>query len=377
MAALTVAHYNDHYFHSFGFGLTRYAHELHAALKARGVTVRPVGVWTNLEDAALAALCASSGGTVIPGGRPRWMVQWMALRRPYLETFIPPVDLVHNTVTAYPVPTRKPCVITVHDIGLWSDPGFFAHSHPRGFRAHVRQAIRRKDRVICVSAYTADQWRQHVNRTTKLDVVLEGVAEVFRVGVSRPVAESVLHKFGIERPFFLVAGSLNPRKNVARVLQAFASQIDSIPHDLVLVGARGWDDAEVWSLINDSRVRDRVHFLGFVQDEELNVLYRSATGYVMASLFEGFGLPVAEALAGGCPAIVSNTTSLPEVVGDGGILVSPTSIPEIAAAMKRLATEPALRADLSSRAIAWSTRFRWELAAEATHTIYLEMLAKR
>ena len=159
-------------------------------------------------------------------------------------------------------------------------------------------------------------------------------------------------------------------------MQAFSSVLDQLPHDLVLVGSRGWDDAEIWGSMTDPRVRDRVRFLGFVDDADLNILYRQATAFAMVSLFEGFGLPAAEAMAGGCPVIAANATSLPEVVGDGGLLVDPLDVSAIGAAMRALAGEPALRADLAGRALERSKRFDWALAARTTLELYQDMAAR-
>lgn len=372
--SLAVAQFNDHYFHRVPLGLARYGRELDSALRAQGVTVRPVGTWSNMEPAALAAHCAATGGVVLPGGRRSWIGRWGVLNRPLLETLLDPIDLVHITAPGYPVATTKPCVVTIHDIGLLTHPKFFGKAYPLLFRAHVRQIVNRRDRVLAVSDYTAEQWRSHVGTRNRVDVVLEGVADVFRVAVDAPATAAVLARHKLDRPFFLAAGSLNPRKNVVRLVQAFSTLLDVLPHDLVLVGARGWDDEETWRSMGDSRVRDRIRFLGFVDDAELNVLYRSATAFAMVSLFEGFGLPAAEAMAGGCPVVAANTTSLPGVVGRGGLLVDPTSVPEIAAALRRIATNPALREELAGRAVERSTAFSWQEAATATHEIYREML---
>lgn len=373
---IAVAQFNDHFFHRIPLGLARYGRELDAALRHQGVTVRPVGAWSNMEPAALAELCAASGGVVLPGGRRSWIARWALLRRPLLESRLEPVDIVHFTAPCYPIPTAKPTVTTIHDIGVYTHPKFFGKAYPRFFHAHLRQIDKRGDRIIAVSDYSAQQWRERISPRARVDVVPEGVADVFRTVVDDAAKAVVLDRHKLDRPFFLAAGSLNPRKNVVRLVQAFSALLDVLPHDLVLVGARGWDDEEIWSSIGDSRVRDRVRFLGFVEDAELNVLYRSATAFAMVSLFEGFGLPAAEAMAGGCPVVAANTTSLPGVVGQGGLLVDPLSVREIAAALRRIATTPALREELSGRALEGSGAFSWEAAATATHAIYRDVLAR-
>lgn len=374
---LTVAHFCDHYFHRIPLGLSRYTRELDAGLRELGVQVRPCGTWSNMEPADLAAFCARTGGVVLPGGRRSWIARWTLLGRPLLERRLAgDVDLVHITSPGYPTPTKKPCVVTIHDIGLWTHPEFFAKSYPWAFRAQIREILRRDDRIIAVSSYTASEWRQRVSKTSRVEVIPEGVADVFRAPADSAAISALRARHGLDRPFFLAAGSLNPRKNVVRLVQAFSALLDTLPHDLVLVGSRGWDDAEIWGSMTDPRVRDRVRFLGFVDDPDLNILYREATAFVMVSLFEGFGLPAAEAMAGGCPVIAANTTSLPEVVGDGGLLVDPLDVSAIGAAMRSMAEDPGRRAELAGRALEHVRRFDWARAARTTLELYQDMVAR-
>ena len=162
---LAVAQYNDHYFHQVPLGLARYGRELDVALRAQGVTVRPVGAWSNMEAGPLDALRAATGGVVLPGGRRSWIARWSLLRRPRIETLVDPVDIVHFTAPCYPVPTGKPAVATIHDLGVFTHPRFFGKAYPRFFHAHLQQMDKRGDRIICelqtrstinVGAYNVD-----------------------------------------------------------------------------------------------------------------------------------------------------------------------------------------------------------------------------
>jgi glycosyltransferase involved in cell wall biosynthesis len=204
-------------------------------------------------------------------------------------------------------------------------------------------------------------------------VVYEGVADVFRQPPDLEVVRQLRERIG--GPFFLTAGSFNPRKNLLRVCQAFASKLDQIPHKLVLVGTRGWDDDAVWKELGSERLRGRVHALGLVNDRELAALYSIADGLIFASLFEGFGLPVIEAMAAGCPVITSSTTSLPEVAGDAGILVDPLDTTAIASAMLRVASDRVLREELVAKGRERAPAFSWKKAREITSGMYREQAA--
>jgi glycosyltransferase involved in cell wall biosynthesis len=207
----------------------------------------------------------------------------------------------------------------------------------------------------------------------EVDVIHEGVSETFLNPPAPALVEQMRARIG--RPFFLTAGSFNPRKNLLRVCRAFAGLLERIPHSLVLVGSRGWDDEAVWEELGSPQLRGRVHPLGFVDDRELCALYAAADGLIFASLFEGFGLPAAEAMGAGCPVIAANATSLPEVVGKAGILVDPLDTAAIAAAMSRLAKEAGLRAELAAKGRERARMFSWSTACEGTTAVYRELAA--
>lgn len=375
MSPLRVVQFNDHFFHRSGFGLARYGHELFRQTKQQpDLSVLPAGIWSNLSPNELAALCADTGAVLLRGGRRFWASSWHFLGLPWLESVLRDFDVLHICGPGYRIPTRRPSVVTIHDVGPLTHYHFFSGHYPWLFRGHMRDIVARRLRVICVSRYTANEFRRAVGHSMPIEVIPEGVAEVFLQPPDPALVERLRERIG--GPFFLTAGSFNPRKNLLRVCRAFASKLDEMPHRLVLVGARGWDDDEVWKELGSERLRSRVHPLGLVDDRELAALYAAADGLIFVSLFEGFGLPVVEAMAAGCPVVTSNTTSLPEVAGDAAILVDPADTGAIADAMLRLARESGLRADVSAKGRERGRTFTWQKASEQTCEVYRQLAAE-
>jgi len=369
---MRIIHFNDHFFHRVPFGLARYSHELFRETRAQvDLQVLPVGIWSNLEPAALASLCDETGARLLRGGRRAWASSWHFLGLPRLEAVIGDFDVLHICGPGYRIPTRQPIVVTIHDIGLITHPHFFSPQYFWLFRGHMRDLLRRKARVIAVSQHTANEFRRVFGSSLEIEVIHEGVADIFLKPVEPARVEQARARIGT--PFFLSAGSFNPRKNLLRVCRAFASIADEVPHSLVLVGARGWDDEEVWAELGSARLRGRVHTLGFVDDRELCALYAAADALIFASLFEGFGLPAIEALGAGCPVIAANTTSLPEVVGDAGLLVDPLDTGAIAKAMRLIASDAVLRAELAAKGRERAGRFTWAAASDATGAVYRDL----
>lgn len=373
----SVAQFNDHIFHQRQSGLGRYGRELHRHLKDDfGVDAVSVATWSNLEGDLLEERCRETDGRVLPGGRRVWLAKWHFLRRPALEREIGDFDLLHISAPGYVVPTDRPVVVTIHDIGLLTAPEHFSHSYPFLFRGHMKDIVRRGATIVCDSAYTASEFRRLVSDQLDTHVVHLAPAAEFSVEPSEDDFRRVREKHSIDRPFFLSVGSIEPRKNLLRLIEAFGENLHRFPHELLLVGNPGWDDDAVYQALRSDKWKDRARFLGPVDDEELNVLYRLADGFSFASLFEGFGLPALEAMQCGCPVISSTTTSLPEVVGDGGLLVDPTSVEEISCAIRRIALDETLREDLSARAAERARGFSWRRTAELTLEVYEDAYAR-
>ena len=375
---LTVAQFNDQFFARAQLGLARYGRELYYHIKRESdLRLRPIGAWSNMEKPDLKEWCTRTGGRVLPGRRKLWAMGWHLLRRPYLEHVFGAFDLLHFTAPGYVVPTKRPVLATIHDIGLVTHPHFFSKSYRFLFMGHMRDLIRRQAGIISVSRHSADEFRRHVSRELDIEVIYEGPAKAFHVEPTEEELQAARDAFQLTRPFLLSVGSFNPRKNLNRLITAFSGLIDEIPHDLVLVGASGWDDDDVWQALKTPALEGRVRFLGFVGDRELNTLYRSADAFCFVSIFEGFGLPAVEAMAGGCPVVASSTTSLGEVVGDGGLLVEPTDTTAIRDALRKVATDSALRDDLSARGLQRSRSFSWQKAACETVQLYHDIADRK
>lgn len=268
---------------------------------------------------------------------------------------------------------RTPSLGTIHDLAELDWPERYTASRTAYLRAFVVPMARRVGALACVSKATADRLVRAFDDAPgslvpPIHVVPNGMDEHrFPAGDARSSAEWLEKNLGLSAPFFLYPGRLeDPVKNHRLLIRAFARAAETyrLPHQLVLAGA-AWNGSDA-ILADANRHPGRVRWLGFIEDEVLAHAYRACTAVVFPSHYEGFGLPVLEAMNAGAPVACSNTTSLPEVAGDAALLVSPRDEDGWVEAVGRLATDDSLRADLGRRGRKRSASFTWERAARST-----------
>jgi glycosyltransferase involved in cell wall biosynthesis len=294
---------------------------------------------------------------------------WVTMRRPGLPAeLLDGLDLVHATSAAVPPTGRRPLVATVHDLAFRHFPEAYP---PAGRRYHERSARIVADeaaRVLVPSEATArdlaELYGVDRGRVTITPLGVEVPAEPDRAG-----AERLLRDLGVRGRFLLAVGTLEPRKNLPRLLDAFGEVTDELPgHWLVVVGPVGWGPRlrPTWDSI-------RVKLAGPVGDTLLHALYQAADGLAYPSVYEGFGLPVLEAMANGIPVLTSDRSSLPEVAGDAALLVDPLDRSAIAAGLVRLAGDEALRRRLVEAGRRRAAGFTWRATAAATWATYRQV----
>ncbi len=285
-----------------------------------------------------------------------------------------PVDVLHVQYTAPPF-CRAPVVTMIHDLAFEHLPETFTRRGKTQLRLTVRHTARRAAHILTVSEYS----RQDIIQTYKLapekiSVTHNGFEAQFSpMPQTTDEAAVIKNKFGITQDFLLAVGSLQPRKNLVRLLRAYVKlreQHKDFQQQLVLVGRQLWLYQEILREIRQQNFAQDVIVTGYVDNEDLPALYRSATTLVYPSLFEGFGLPPLEAMACGTPVITSNNSSLPEVVGDAALLVDAHDEQAIANAIFRLVNDKNLQAKLRVAGFAQAQRFTWRQAAEKTLAIY-------
>lgn len=283
-------------------------------------------------------------------------------------------DVLHVTYIAPPVVSAH-VVATVHDISYELFPRAFSSRDRVILKTLVPQTLRKADAIITVSESSKrDIVRHYGTPEEKITVVYQPVAPVFRVLPRDDALKERLARYNIREPYILAVGNLEPRKNLNRLILAYARllSIGTYNGSLVLVGKSKskWPESTLFRLVRELGLDSRVHFTGYVSDEDLVALYNGADVFVYPSLYEGFGLPPLEAMACGCPVVASDTSSLPEVVGSAGLLARPQSEDAIAWAVSRLLLDPGLRQTLIERGLQQVQRFSMLAAAKQTLQIY-------
>jgi glycosyltransferase involved in cell wall biosynthesis len=286
------------------------------------------------------------------------------------------VDCLHVQYFA-PLRCGQPLVVTVHDLGFLRVPSSFPRGLRLALRVLVAHSVRRAARVITVSRFSARDLVQHYRLSPERVVVIPpGAGQEFRPWTDAEV-RAVLARYGLTPGFLFSLGRLNRRKNLGGLLRAYAALDDAIRVPLVVGGREDHGAAEFMRALGAAGSSRQVRWVGLIPGADLPAFYGGAAAFVYPSLYEGFGLPVLEAMACGCPVICADGTALPEVAGDAALMVDPTATEALTAAIERLLSEPGLVEDLRARGLARSRRFTWEDAARHTRDVYREVIAPR
>ncbi len=287
---------------------------------------------------------------------------WHRLRRPHVERATGPVDVIHATGVAVP-PRTAPLVVTVHDLSYLVYPEHFSRQGRRFFRQALELTRRDADLVLCSSEATRRHCEEAGLDPGRLRVVPLGadVAAASDEDIAR-----VRAAHGLERPYVLWVGTLEPRKNLPRLLDAYA-RLDT-EAELVLVGPRGWNQ--------ELDPPPGARLLGFVPGDDLPPLYAGAAAFCFPSLLEGFGMPVVDAMAQGTPVVTSSGTSTEEIAGDAGLVVDPLDVDAIAGALDRVLRDPELARSLGEAGRARAATYTWERTAALTEEAYAEVAGR-
>ena len=288
------------------------------------------------------------------------------------------LDLFHATHYVIPPLARARAVVTIHDIIHVLYPQFLPHRAALIYaRVMIRRALRRADRIITVSNNSKRDLVDYFGISpARIEVIYNGVAARFRADLPREESDRVAAKYGLPRPYLLFLGGEKPHKNVRNVLRAFAEarRDRELPHGLVLAGPMPKNRSRVEALIEALDLGDRVVRPGVVPEEDLPGLFAGADAFLYPTLYEGFGLPVAEAMACGVPVLTSSTSALQEIAGGYAYLVDPMDVDAIARGIVDLATDPKRRQEYAELGRRRAADFSWEHAAAQTLKVYAEAL---
>jgi len=311
----------------------------------------------------------------LPASARSLYVLWDLAGRPSLPLSLRAADVVHATNPAA-IPPAGPgqrLVVTVHDLAFERFPEAFPRRWRALYRLGLRAAVRRADAILTPSRSTAED----ILSRTKVDPArlhVVPLAASLEHGSLDP--GDVLPRLKIPAPYVLFVGTLEPRKNLVRLVRAYRRvAATGVPHALVIVGPIGWRTNALMREIGLHGLGDIV-LTGPLSAEDLDAVYRAADVFAYPSLHEGFGLPVLEAMSRGVPTVASNTSSLPEVAGDAAVGVNPRSVREIASAIELILTDTDLAERLAARGRARAQRFSWAETARLTLKVYAEVTAR-
>jgi glycosyltransferase involved in cell wall biosynthesis len=285
------------------------------------------------------------------------------------------LDVLHSPDFIPPSHTRFPSVITMHDLAFLLYPRFLTRDSAR-YYGQVDLAARQANHIIAVSESTKrDTVRLLGVPESKITVIHEAAHPLFTPVTNDEALVRTRARYALPAEFILFVSTIEPRKNLPTLLRAFRRLRDNYksPAILAIAGNRGWLAEEVDQVLEELKLGELVHFLGGVPNEELVYLYNAASLFVLPSFYEGFGLPPLEAMACGTPVVVSKVSSLPEVVGDAGMLVEPEDVEGLTVAMWRVLTDEKLRREMRAKGLKRAATFSWERAARETLAVYLKV----
>lgn len=295
---------------------------------------------------------------------PRFQA-WFQLGLP-LRLHRDAVDIFLGSFHRLPLLSTIPSVLTIYDLSGLLLKGYHLRSVVTR-NSLIPLFVKKARRILAISNFTRDEVIRLFPRVQgRVDVVYSAPSTGLCREEDKTVLNNVRQRLGLPQKYILFLGTLEPRKNLPRLLAAYASIAHLIPHDLVLTGRMGWKSGPLFELLERENLHNRVHLSGFVENQDLPALLTMADLMVYPSLYEGFGLPVVEAMACGTPVLTSSASSLPEAAGGAAMLADPSSTEDIAAKLLELAQDAGLRTVLSRKGLTRVSELSWEKTARNT-----------
>ncbi|MCL2761286.1 MAG: glycosyltransferase family 4 protein [Desulfuromonadales bacterium] len=289
------------------------------------------------------------------------------------------VDILHCTKSAIPFFSVCPTVVTLHDLIPLKHPETEKLGARVYWKMHIPHAVKKSDFIITISEHAKKEIIDDYNISPdKIKIIALGFNPAMSLPRESEKGDKIRLKYGLPEKYILYVGTIQPRKNISTLIEAYAklkSRRDAMPK-LVITGRKGWLYEKLFKRIEELGLKDDIIFTGFLPDDELPYIYDNALLFAYLSLFEGFGLPPLEAMACGIPVIVSDSTSMPEVVGDAGIKLPPKDIEGVAAAIEKILDNPEYAKKLGEAGRERSKLFSWEFTARETLKVYKEVFQK-
>lgn len=294
----------------------------------------------------------------------------------FLSSLLDRYNLIHYPDYALPILCRRPCIVTIHDLAMYSSSNTYTKSQVITKRFFMNFTVKKAHKFICISNFTAKELNKYYENidTDKIEVIYNGI-DYKPYKISQQDILVTKNKFKINKPYILFVGTLSPSKNIHRLIKAFNNlKKQGYDYQLIIAGKKGWLYENLFQLVSKLKLDKEVIFTGYVSDSELEVLYNKCEFCSFISLYEGFGFPPLEAMARQKPVLVSNIASIPEVVGNAGLYCNPYSTSDITKKMIKLINDNNLKSSLIKRGVLRVKSFSWDKTANNTYKVYEKVL---
>lgn len=297
------------------------------------------------------------------------------------EKMLGDIDVVHSMNFSIPKfrTKKKKLVATIYDLTVMTHPECHRKANVDFCLKGIKDAARYADQIIAISEHTKNDLMHYMKVPEERITVTYLAAGSDYYQISDPVIlNSTAKKYKLPDNYILFIGSLEPRKNIRTLLKAYSNLPNKFQKEffLVIAGGKGWLNSDIPSLVQELNISDKVKFAGYIEKQDINAVYSQAAVFVYPSLYEGFGLPILEAMACGTPVITSNTSSMPEVAGDAARLITPTDIDELTGALEDTLKNESLRQDMRQKGLRQASLFSWEKCAKETLAVYNKVAGK-
>lgn len=291
------------------------------------------------------------------------------------------LDIIHDTYEIGPLslvnlPTKK--IITVYDLSAYLFPQYHNFLNYLLHKLLFRKTLLNANYVLTISKNSKKDLVKHFNiNPNKIKVTYLGVNEKFKLYKNKTELDDVRRKYNLPKKFILNVSTLEPRKNIPNLLKAYGKLYEKIKIPLIIIGKTGWKYKKIFKAIENCNLKDKIILLGYIRQKDLPAIYNLATVFVYPSFYEGFGLPVLEAMACGCPVITSNTSSLPEVAGKAAVMTNPYDVNTLSKTMRKVLTDENLRKSMIKRGLKQVKKFSWNRCAKQTLKAYNKIYNER